>query len=201
MFREWLDSIATSGETVRLEDRMMKTTVDIIGRAVFGKRLNCQTTDSELYRIMKHSTSLLITDYSPGAMLNVLNPMRPIHLWRNNRRFKQVCMPYIMENVRNSQNPKQGGKTILDLAIRSYLKEHPEEKNIDSAWTDIALSQFVSLRGSVDSERWTRAVVALRSYSEVELQFVLTSDAENIPFRRTRHDHEHALLHLCPPPL
>lgn len=84
----------------------------------------------------------LIVDASPQTLFyKTLNPIRPFLMRRDNRIMRNICLPYIMNAIRN-KDLKEGSKTINGLAVQAYLKEHSGEGDIDPRWADIAVAQL-----------------------------------------------------------
>ncbi|KAK7437050.1 hypothetical protein Landi51_12238 [Colletotrichum acutatum] len=150
VLKKSFETLADSGTTVALEDGVMKATVDVIGRAVLGTRLNAQTTDSPVFTALQQQIGLLIPDNSPPNLLKSINPLRPFKMLYYNYVMKREIVPHIerqlQENISERSN-SNGPKTVNSLAISSYIKEmsaagSKAEAKLNSQFVDIAISQL-----------------------------------------------------------
>ncbi|KAH8702111.1 cytochrome P450 [Talaromyces proteolyticus] len=141
VFRDWLKEAARSGETVTLEQQSEKLTVDVISRIVLGSRLHSQTEQNSFYSAMRNQTSWLSVDNQPlGFLATMLNPIRPIALWRNNITMKSFLLPHIQKVLRQKEK-EHGPETILSLAIQSYtVQDEPTLR--DSNFIDVLVAQL-----------------------------------------------------------
>ncbi|KAI0171957.1 cytochrome P450 [Hypoxylon sp. FL1284] len=119
VFRERLREAASSGDVVKLEDLTTGVTVDIIGRAVLGTRLQTQVKASRLMETMKSQLSLI---YIELDLTKLLNPLRPLKHWIYNRMIQNELTPYILNTAQNYEKI-EGPKTIVALALKSYVEE------------------------------------------------------------------------------
>ncbi|KAL7628326.1 hypothetical protein AAE478_002526 [Parahypoxylon ruwenzoriense] len=119
VFRERLRKAAASGEVVKLENYTTDVTVDIIGRAVLGTRLETQVKSNRLMKTMKSQLSLI---YFELDLAKILSPIRPLKHWIYNRIIRNELMPYILSTARNYEKI-EGPKTIVALALKSYIEE------------------------------------------------------------------------------
>ncbi|CAJ2513011.1 Uu.00g011300.m01.CDS01 [Anthostomella pinea] len=119
VFRERLREAAVSGAVVKLENYTTDVTVDVVARAVLGTRLQTQTMSSKLMKAMQAQLSSihLSLDLSKS-----LNPTRPIKNWFYNRTIRAELMSLIQQTVLNYEQ-LEGPKTVLALALRSYVEE------------------------------------------------------------------------------
>ncbi|KAL2754843.1 hypothetical protein ACRALDRAFT_1082494 [Sodiomyces alcalophilus JCM 7366] len=142
VFKAHLDHVATTGETFRLEDQLMKATCDIIGRAVLGIRLHIQTKPSALYHALKSSIALLVGDNSPRNINRILNPARRLLIWNYNRIMRRELMPLLEAQLReyDESEAQKGGptapKTVTSLGIRAYKRERAKLGKSDEAKAD-----------------------------------------------------------------
>ncbi|KAH8586607.1 cytochrome P450 [Bisporella sp. PMI_857] len=125
-----LRDLATKGNIIKLEDPATTLTIDIIGQAVFGVRLNTQRQSLWFITTLLKQISLLSYDFN----WKLLNPLRPIRHWYYNRSFRNAMIPYIQGTISNHEKI-EGPKTILKLAVKSYVED-----------------QAISGRGSVPPE-------------------------------------------------
>ncbi|KAK3940256.1 cytochrome P450 [Diplogelasinospora grovesii] len=156
VFTDHLKEAARTGEIIKMEDPAMKLTIDVIGRAVLGTRLHSQTKPSPFYEAMHRQVGWLIVDMTPPSILKLLNPLRPLIMWNNNRIMRNYLMPFIQQGITDyarSRGEEAGPKTINSLATKAYLNEFkPTSPSgggggggahvIDSHFIDMALSQL-----------------------------------------------------------
>ncbi|XXG98644.1 hypothetical protein Hte_004971 [Hypoxylon texense] len=119
VFRERFRKAASSGEVVKLEDYTTDITVDVIGRAVLGTRLQTQVKANRLMSTMKSQLRLI---YFELDLRKILNPIRPLRHWIYNRIIKNELVPYILNTSQNYEKI-EGPKTIVALALKSYVNE------------------------------------------------------------------------------
>ncbi|KAK7740261.1 hypothetical protein SLS63_001461 [Diaporthe eres] len=148
VFRDWLGDVAETGQVVQLEAKAMRATGDIIGRATLGQRLHCQNGNNPFFESLKDAISWIIADHSPPSILKSMHPLRRFHLWNSNRIMKNYVKPRIERGVAEHAQDKgnsAGPKTILSLAIKSYVNEVQGISGIaevDPAFVEIAVSQI-----------------------------------------------------------
>ncbi|KAI1265735.1 cytochrome P450 [Xylariaceae sp. FL1019] len=129
VFQERLREAAKSGETIKLEKLTTDVTVDVVARAVLGSRLHHQKHHTELMETMRKQLSLIILNLD---IFKELSPLRPIRHWIYNRKIANELMPHIQNTIEHLND--DGPKTILALALKSYLKDHPDEKTVPDAF-------------------------------------------------------------------
>ncbi|KFY30605.1 hypothetical protein V493_01799 [Pseudogymnoascus sp. VKM F-4281 (FW-2241)] len=123
VWKQYLEKTAQTGETIRLEDSVMKVTCDIIGHAVLGKSLGIQTgRDDIIYPALKNAIGLLVSDWSPSQWGNHLSPFRMPKLWYYNRILHNELHSLISKQLTNHESI-DGPKTINKLAVKTYLKD------------------------------------------------------------------------------
>ncbi|RYP46982.1 hypothetical protein DL768_006905 [Monosporascus sp. mg162] len=119
VFKERLKKAAANGDVVRLEAYTTDLTFDIIGRAVLGTRLNAQVRPHPITETMTKQLQLL---YFALNLKKELNPLRLVKHWIYNSRIRNALLPFIQDTVRNYEKI-EGPKTILSLALKSYVDE------------------------------------------------------------------------------
>ncbi|KAK7992677.1 cytochrome P450 monooxygenase aflN [Apiospora saccharicola] len=119
VFRERLGQVADKGEKAKLETYTTDLTVDIIGRAVLGARIEAQKKPVKFMDAMISQVAML---YFNNDLQKILNPLIPIRHWIYNRTFHDEMMPYIQDTVQNYEKI-EGPKTILALALKSYVTD------------------------------------------------------------------------------
>ncbi|KAH8778644.1 cytochrome P450 [Diaporthe sp. PMI_573] len=148
VFRDWLNEIADSGQVVQLEAKAMRATGDIIGRATLGQRLHCQDGNNPFFESLKDAISWIVPDHSPPNILKSMHPLRRFQLWNANRIMKDYVKPRIERGVAEhaqSKGDTAGPKTIMSLAIKSYVNEVQGISGIaevDPSFVEMAVSQI-----------------------------------------------------------
>ncbi|KAI1764003.1 cytochrome P450 [Hypoxylon sp. FL1150] len=135
VFRERLRMVASSEEVVKLEDYTTNVTVDIIGRAVLGTRLQTQVKENRLMSTMQSQLQLIYLELN---LTKLLNPLRPLKHWIYNRIIKNELVPYIQATAQNYEKI-EGPKTIVALALISYVEEtqdYSARENIPADFVD-----------------------------------------------------------------
>ena len=122
VFQKRLAEAAAKGDVIRLEEYTTDLTVDIIGRAVLGGRLRAQEKPVRLMEAMLKQVGWL---YFENNLLKMLNPLKPFYHRFYNRAFHDEVMPYIQHTAQNYEK-MTGPKTILNLALKSYVSEVDE---------------------------------------------------------------------------
>ncbi|KAK8084405.1 cytochrome P450 monooxygenase aflN [Apiospora hydei] len=119
VFRKRLGELADKKETVKMENYTTDLTVDIIGRAVLGARIEAQKKPVKFMDAMTGQVAML---YFNNDLQKMLNPLIPIRHWIYSRTFHNEMMPYIQATAQNYEK-MEGPKTILALALKSYVTE------------------------------------------------------------------------------
>ncbi|KAI2472128.1 cytochrome P450 [Annulohypoxylon bovei var. microspora] len=119
VFRERFRKAAASKQVVNLEDYTTDITVDIVGRAVLGARLETQVKPNRLMATMKSQISLMFFELD---LIKLLNPIRSFKNWAYNRIIQSELVPYILNTAQNYEKI-EGPKTIVALALKSYVSE------------------------------------------------------------------------------
>lgn len=146
IFRQWIGDVAASGQTVKLEDQAMKTTVDVIGRAVLGARLHTQTRPNPMFKALKAQVAWLVINNTPSSLASYYNPIRPLMMWNNNRIMGNYFAHYLKEGIKDFDRI-EGPKTINSLAVKAYRKEvdtssFSKGDAIDPKFLEIAIAQM-----------------------------------------------------------
>lgn len=134
VFRKRLGEAAAKGDVITLEEYTTSLTVDIIGRAVLGGRLRAQEKPVRLMEAMLSQVGWL---YFQNDLLKMFNPLKPFYHKFYNRVFREELMPFIKHTAENYEKIT-GPKTILNLALKSYVSEVDESarSNIPPAFLD-----------------------------------------------------------------
>lgn len=113
-----------------------------------GQRLHCQNGNNPFFESLKDAISWIIADHSPPSILKSMHPLRRFRLWNSNRIMKNYVKPRIERGVAEhaqSKGESPGPKTILSLAIKSYVNEVQGISGIaevDPAFVEFAVSQI-----------------------------------------------------------
>ncbi|KAI1415617.1 cytochrome P450 [Hypoxylon sp. FL1857] len=119
VFRERLGKAVASGQVVKFENYTTDITVDIIGRAVLGTRLETQIRPNRLMETMKSQLKLI---YFELNLKKALNPLRPLKHWIYNRIIQNELAPYIYNTAQHYEKI-EGPKTIVALALKEHINE------------------------------------------------------------------------------
>jgi cytochrome P450 len=106
--------------------------------------MNCQTEYNQFYETIKNQMEWLVHDRSPPSLLTVLNPLRPLIMWNNNRIMRNYLLPALTRAAADKGSIR-GPKTITSLAVQAYEKEVKGQESsdtIDPEFLDIAISQM-----------------------------------------------------------
>ncbi|TPX13487.1 uncharacterized protein E0L32_006217 [Thyridium curvatum] len=118
IFRDKLLEKADTNEKISLEEYTTNATVDIICRAVFGQRVQAQTREVPFITAMLKQVPHL----TPHPGTKMFNPFRPYLSAYWKAKFREGVMPIIQDAIKNYEK-HEGPKTILNLAVRSYVNE------------------------------------------------------------------------------
>ncbi|KAI1077148.1 cytochrome P450 [Whalleya microplaca] len=119
VFRERLRKAAATGEVVKLEKYTTDVTVDVVGRAVLGTRLQTQTKSNRLMDTMKNQLKLI---YFELNLRKQLSPTRLIKHWIYNRKIRNELLPYVYGTLQNYEKI-EGPKTVVALALKEWINE------------------------------------------------------------------------------
>ncbi|KAI1872962.1 uncharacterized protein JN550_003836 [Neoarthrinium moseri] len=178
VFRDYLIKSAQQGTTVNMVDLTTNLTVDIIARAVLGARVHAQDRPVKFITSMLDQVGLLYFDIQ---FSKALNPLRPLRHFVLNRAFRQEMMPYVQNVVQNYEK-MEGPKTILNLAVKSYVEEVQE----------------ISTRGHIPPEFLDKVVNHVKMFlfaghdttatTVAYAYFALYSHPEKLALLRAEHD-------------
>ncbi|KAJ5161586.1 hypothetical protein N7492_006978 [Penicillium capsulatum] len=120
VFVDDLKRAAQYGQTIRLEDRAVTCTIDIMGQAFV---------------------------FVAKPLLVALNPLRPFRMWNNNRIIKNHLRPHIKRAIGEQRSNKRVEyKTINSVATKSYLSMADSSKSspndIDQKFIDVVISHY-----------------------------------------------------------
>ena len=157
-FRSIMTQHARKGDLFRLEEHALNLAIDVIGRASMDVHFNSQTSYCEMTAALRQQ----IPWCSFGIELNVLNLLNPIaplvRRW-NKHRMNRWILPRLEARYASNRGAN-GGKTVIDLALRQYHEEEATEVNespmqkgenktpsrnptkMDSTFRDFAISQL-----------------------------------------------------------
>ncbi|KAL8744557.1 MAG: hypothetical protein Q9190_003216 [Brigantiaea leucoxantha] len=123
VFRGVLDKKAKKGDLFFLEEASLSLTIDIIGRVVMDHKFASQTKHNELTTALRNQLEWCTTG------MNV-NPLEYINIFR----------PLVHNNIQGDADPRN--KSVVDLALKSYLKENPSATGIDAHFSSFAVGQI-----------------------------------------------------------
>lgn len=144
VFKDWLKSVAGSGQVTPLEEQTGKLTIDVICRTILGHRMQAQTQDDVLLKTIQNQCSWIVTDSTPHNLLKIINPFRSLIMRNNNRIMKNYILPHVYR-MHSESHQVGNSKTITELAMRAYRDETKASKgdqSIDPAFLEIAINQL-----------------------------------------------------------
>ncbi|KAI1331009.1 cytochrome P450 [Xylariaceae sp. FL0255] len=103
----------------------LRVAAKIVARAVLGTRLHHQTKHTSLMNTMAKRLSLVMLNLD---IPKELSPMQPVKHIIYNKQISNKLMSHIKRTVGHLDD--DGPKTVLALALKSYLKDHPNETTI-----------------------------------------------------------------------
>ncbi|KAI9849674.1 MAG: hypothetical protein M1837_002799 [Sclerophora amabilis] len=120
--------------------------MDVIGRVVLDTRFNCQRTNNPLAAALRRQIPWL----SFGTELNIWqrwHPVRPIMHWYNTRIMDKYITKELNSRyaIQKDRNELKRSKSIIDLALKSYLQEsatNDSNKSVDDSM-DPAFKSFI----------------------------------------------------------
>ncbi|RFU35497.1 hypothetical protein B7463_g859, partial [Scytalidium lignicola] len=119
IFREILTRDAVSGDVFAMNDRAMRLTIDVIGRSVGNIRLNSQTQYSPIQDAFMHAIGWTAGQTAP-LWKKILSPM--MMSWYTSK-LDRLLGKVIKERYASGADDGPT-KTILDLALKGYQKDH-----------------------------------------------------------------------------
>jgi cytochrome P450 len=197
VFKAHLRAAARKGDVISLIEATTLVTIDVIGRATMGVRFNVQKQPNALIDTLRETIYLMIYE---NVSLKYLDLTRPYKIWRNRRRMRAALTPYVMQAIAEVKSDRvEGPKTILNLAVQSYVAEVGGDKGlsrdttrgsksdqVDPQFLDMVLSQlkvFLFAGHDTTASALCFAYYLLSSYPETltklrqEHDLVLGSDA------------------------
>jgi cytochrome P450 len=141
VFKEKLTKLAVSGETFSMGDAATRLTVDLIARSAIGARFQSQSQDNPIHNAFQGALDWT-APINSGLIKRLLSPFM---MDMYTRRLDKLLLPLIKEQY-SSSNDSKGTKSIIDLALRGYMKENGKLGNdgrvdTDSAFMQIALDK------------------------------------------------------------
>lgn len=118
VFRHRLQQVAIVGETIKLQERAVDATVDVIGEIVLGKNLNSQNSYSSLVENFRRTISWAGSSMDIIARTKSLLPQ-----WWYCRLLDRDIKKAIIERYEARAFDDNGNKTAVDLALRAYRQD------------------------------------------------------------------------------
>ncbi|EME82297.1 uncharacterized protein MYCFIDRAFT_138822, partial [Pseudocercospora fijiensis CIRAD86] len=148
-----LSERAKTKQIFRLEEASTRLTIDIIGKVVLDLHFNMQRGDNEFIQALREQVHLLPNEDQGMHPLQMWRPYGIYRRWKNDRFMKQYLGKLIDEEFASKDIAtikKQRRKTVLDLALDSYLSSntHPEKgigtkpKALDKTFKEGAITQI-----------------------------------------------------------
>ncbi|MCJ1422456.1 hypothetical protein MMC29_000336 [Sticta canariensis] len=134
---------AEKGDLFSLEEATLSVTLDVIGRVTLNSQFNVQTTYNDMTSALRNQILWCTFGLEPNPLTHI-NPIRPIMQWYNTRRMNR----YINRELENSYAANRGesaDKSIVGLALKSYLDESPgtkRDQGMDATFKEFARSQI-----------------------------------------------------------
>jgi cytochrome P450 len=118
VFRYRLQQVAIVGETIKLQERAVYATVDVIGEIVLGRNLNSQNKYSSLVENFRRTISWAGSSMDIIAQTKSLLPQ-----WWYCRLLDRDIKKAIIERYETRAFDDTGKKTTVDLALRAYQED------------------------------------------------------------------------------
>lgn len=147
IFKNILQAHAEKGDIFHLEEMSLNLTIDIIGRVVMDHKFNSQLAYNDMTSALRKQVEwcTIGIEINPLEYLNFIRPM--VHRYNTYRmnRFLSRELDNRYENVKNKDKPKD--KSVIDLALNSYLAENPtvsakDQSNDKNKFKDFAMAQI-----------------------------------------------------------
>ncbi|KAL8727061.1 MAG: hypothetical protein Q9166_006304 [cf. Caloplaca sp. 2 TL-2023] len=142
VFKDILGGHASRGRMFYLEEATLNLTIDIIGRIVMDHKFESQIRHNDLAMALRSQLKWCTTgtNINPLEYINVLRPV--VHLI-NTRRMNRYLDRELDERYGAMQRTLvKKNKSVIDLALNSYLEDHPSAEGIDSEFRDFAMAQI-----------------------------------------------------------
>ncbi|KAK4447826.1 cytochrome P450 [Podospora aff. communis PSN243] len=136
------------GDVFPLEPLTTNLTFDVIGRAALDVRLDEQLRGpGPLQKALVDQLAQGVFEANIWTIPKRLNPIRWWKIARNNKTMRSVLLPSIFSRLESSMatEPSLKPKTIVDLAVREFLREAPTkgtQLKVDDAFIDTVLAQL-----------------------------------------------------------
>lgn len=144
VFREKLTAHAISGETLITNDATMQLTIDVIARSVGNIRLKSQTEHSDIYHHFTKAVYWTAANTAPLWHKILSSTMMDFHT----RKLDKLLGDVIKEKFKNVAEDGVS-KSILDLAMKGYSKDHVKIGNgktisadLDPEFMKMALDKY-----------------------------------------------------------
>ncbi|MCJ1245230.1 hypothetical protein MMC30_002433 [Trapelia coarctata] len=146
VFRDILRGHAEKGDLFCLENLALNLTIDIIGRVVMDHKFNSQLTYNDMTSALREQLRWCTYGIEMNP-LEYFNVFRPFVHWYNTWRMDRYLARELDNRYDNIQG-KAKSKSIIDLALNSYLAEKEADgktngkpNTIDTTFRDFAMSQ------------------------------------------------------------
>ncbi|MCJ1267244.1 hypothetical protein MMC22_007129 [Lobaria immixta] len=147
IFKNILRAHAVKGEMFHLEELTLNVSIDIIGRVVMDHKFNSQSAYNDLTSALRKQLEwcTIGIEINPLEYFNFLRPLVHLYNTRRMNRYLSRELDNRYETVQDKGKPKV--KSVVDLALNSYLAENPtvSAKETATSWNkfkDFAMAQI-----------------------------------------------------------
>ncbi len=139
VFRDLLRSRAREGGMFHLERLALNLSIDVIGNVVLDHRLSSQSKPNHLTTALRSQLSWCTTgaETNPFEHLNMVRSI--VHAYNTYRIDSYISRE--LESRYDAVQQKARSKSVVDLALKSYLAEQPTEQKTTAM--DSTLKAFV----------------------------------------------------------
>ncbi|KXT14485.1 hypothetical protein AC579_841 [Pseudocercospora musae] len=154
IYCEILSERANTQHIFRLEEASTRLTIDIIGRVVLDLHFNMQRGDDECIQALREQVHLLPNEDQGTNPLRMWRPYGIYRRWKNDKLMKEYLGKLVDDRFASmdiASTNKQRRKTVLDLALDSYLSNDidletggtsPKPKALDKTFKEGAITQI-----------------------------------------------------------
>ncbi|MCJ1390235.1 hypothetical protein MMC18_003093 [Xylographa bjoerkii] len=148
VFCEVLQKHANRQDVFPMKGLTDNLAMDVIGAVVLDSNLNTQLSTNPMVEALRRQM-LWMAFGSEGNPLTQYNPLRPLvhayNTWHMDRYISpEIDARFAMQKAQAKAQDRTPGKSVIDLALTSYLKQNPEAtstQGIDNHFRKLAISQ------------------------------------------------------------
>ncbi|KAL8656067.1 MAG: hypothetical protein Q9210_000505 [Variospora velana] len=144
VFKNALVEHATKGDLFYLEHLTLNLTIDIIGRVVMDLKFRSQVQHNAFTAALRRHIVWTSTGFhiNPLEYFNVLRPFVQKYNTSVMNHYLTQELPRRYGAMQETTAERNSKRSVIDLALKAYLEEHPTAKGIDADFKEFAMAQI-----------------------------------------------------------